>query len=494
MLAQAATGAGHCNRAGMRAPCPSGVSCNIATKIGPDNRRFLAFPRASSPKEFTMKIKKLCLALAAVCAFGAGSAQAATEIQWWHSMTGALNDRVVDIANGFNASQSEYKVVPVFKGTYPEAMTAAVAAFRSGKGPHILQVFEVGTATMMAGRKAIKPVYEVMAQAGEKFDPKSYMPAVASYYSDTQGRILSMPFNSSTPVFFYNKDAFKKAGLDPNKPPKTWDEAQEDALKLKAAGMACSFTTGWQSWVQLETMSAWHNQEFATKQNGFGGLDTKLTFNNQTMVPHIAKLSSWVKSGLFTYAGRKNEPEAKFYGGDCAMLTSSSAAYANIKKNSKFEFGVAQLPYYEDVKGAPQNSIIGGASLWVMAGRKPAEYKGVAKFFTFLSSPEIQADWHQKTGYVPITKAAYELTKKQGFYDSNPGTDIAIQQLLLKNPTKDSKGIRLGNFVQIRDIIDEELESVWAQKKGPKQALDDAVERGNAELRKFERANKAGAR
>ena len=439
-----------------------------------------------------MKIKKLCLALAAVCAFGAGSAQAATEIQWWHSMTGALNDRVVDIANGFNASQSEYKVVPVFKGTYPEAMTAAVAAFRSGKGPHILQVFEVGTATMMAGRKAIKPVYEVMAQAGEKFDPKSYMPAVASYYSDTQGRILSMPFNSSTPVFFYNKDAFKKAGLDPNKPPKTWDEAQEDALKLKAAGMACSFTTGWQSWVQLETMSAWHNQEFATKQNGFGGLDTKLTFNNQIMVRHIAKLSSWVKSGLFTYAGRKNEPEAKFYGGDCAMLTSSSAAYANIKKNSKFEFGVAQLPYYEDVKGAPQNSIIGGASLWVMAGRKPADYKGVAKFFTFLSSPEIQADWHQKTGYVPITKAAYELTKKQGFYDSNPGTDIAIQQLLLKNPTKDSKGIRLGNFVQIRDIIDEELESVWAQKKGPKQALDDAVERGNAELRKFERANKAG--
>jgi sn-glycerol 3-phosphate transport system substrate-binding protein len=441
-----------------------------------------------------MKIKKLCLALAAVCAFGAGSAQAATEIQWWHSMTGALNDRVVDIANGFNASQSEYKVVPVFKGTYPEAMTAAVAAFRSGKGPHILQVFEVGTATMMAGRKAIKPVYEVMAQAGEKFDPKSYMPAVASYYSDTQGRILSMPFNSSTPVFFYNKDAFKKAGLDPNKPPKTWDEAQEDALKLKAAGMACSFTTGWQSWVQLETMSAWHNQEFATKQNGFGGLDTKLTFNNQIMVRHIAKLSSWVKSGLFTYAGRKNEPEAKFYGGDCAMLTSSSAAYANIKKNSKFEFGVAQLPYYEDVKGAPQNSIIGGASLWVMAGRKPADYKGVAKFFTFLSSPEIQADWHQKTGYVPITKAAYELTKKQGFYDSNPGTDIAIQQLLLKNPTKDSKGIRLGNFVQIRDIIDEELESVWAQKKGPKQALDDAVERGNAELRKFERANKAGGR
>ncbi len=439
-----------------------------------------------------MKIKKLCLALAAACAFGAGSAQAATEIQWWHSMTGALNDSLNTIANKFNASQSDYKVVPVFKGSYDESMTAAIAAFRSGKPPHILQVFEVGTATMMAAKKAIKPVYEVMAQAGEKFDPKSYMPAVTSYYSDTQGRMLSMPFNSSTPVFFYNKDAFKKAGLDPNKPPKTWDEVQEAALKIKAAGIDCAFTSSWQSWVQLENMSAWHNQEFATKQNGFGGFDTKLSFNTQILIRHIAKLSSWVKSGLFTYAGRGNQGDAKFYGGDCAMSTASSALYGLAKRSAKFEFGVSQLPYYEDVKGAPQNSIIGGASLWVMAGNKPAEYKGVAKFFTFLSSPEIQAEWHQKTGYVPITKAAYELTKQQGYYEKNPGTDIAIQQLLLKNPTKDSKGIRLGNFVQIRGIIDEELESVWNQKKSPKQALDDAVERGNVELRKFERANKAG--
>ena len=441
-----------------------------------------------------MKIKKLSLALATVFAFGAGGAPAPPPLHWWATHTRPLGDQVNDIANKFNAAQSDYKVVTVYKGGYDESMTAAIAAFRSGKAPHILQVFEVGTATMMAGKKAIKPVYEVMAQSGEKFDPKSYMPAVTSYYSDTQGRMLSMPFNSSTPVFYYNKDAFKKAGLDPNKPPKTWDEVEANAVKLKASGAACSFTTAWQSWVQLETMSAWHNQEFATKQNGFGGLDTKLTFNTEVLVRHIAKLSSWVKAGLFTYAGRTTQPEAKFYGGDCAMLTTSSAAYANIKKNSKFQFGISQLPYYPEVKGAPQNTIIGGASLWVMGGKKPAEYKGVAKFFTYMSSPKVQAEWHQKTGYVPITKAAYELTKKEGFYEANPGTDVAIQQLLLKNPTKDSKGIRLGNFVQIRGIIDEELESVWAQKKGPKQALDDAVERGNGELRKFERANKAGGK
>jgi sn-glycerol 3-phosphate transport system substrate-binding protein len=419
----------------------------------------------------------------------ASSAYAVTEIHFWHAMTGALGDRVVEYANKFNASQSEYKVVPVYKGSYPETLSAGIAAYRAGNAPDILQVFEVGTATMMAAKGAIEPVYKVMAMGGEKFDPKAYMPAVASYYTDNQGRMLSLPFNSSTPVFFYNKDAFQKAGLDPADPPKTWEQFAKDAPKIKASGASCVYTTGWQSWVQVENMSAWHNKEFATLNNGFGGLGTHLVFNNSFMVRHISNLGKWAKEGLFTYAGRRNEPEAKFYSGECAMLTSSSAAYGNIKKNAKFDFGVSTLPYYADVKGAPQNTIIGGASLWVFAGKPKAEYVGVAKFFQFLSSPEIQADWHQHTGYVPITKAAYELSKQQGFYEKNPGTDTAIKQLLLRNPTKLSKGIRLGNFVQIRNIIDEELEAVWAGKASAKQALDTAVRRGNEELRKFQRAN-----
>ena len=426
-------------------------------------------------------------------ALAAGNAFAVTEIQWWHSMTGALDTRVNEIANNFNASQSDYKVVPVYKGGYAESMSAAIAAARAKQAPHILQVFEVGTATMMAAKGVVKPVYEVMQQAGEPFDPASYMPAVASYYTDTRGRMLSMPFNSSTTVFYYNKDAFAKAGLDPAKPPRTWKEVGEAAAKIKASGaLPCAFTTAWQSWVQLESMSAWHNLQFATLENGFGGMGARLTDNNPVLVKHIAMLGEWAKDGRFTYAGRTTEPEAKFYSGECAMLTSSSAAYANIKRNSKFDFAISYLPYHEDVKGAPQNTIIGGASLWVFGGKSADEYKGIAKFFTYLSKPEVQAEWHQTTGYVPITKAAYELTKSQGYYGKNPGTDIAVEQLLLKNPTKMSKGLRLGNYVQIRTINDEELEAVWSGKKTAKQALDAAVERGNAELRKFERANKAG--
>ena len=434
---------------------------------------------------FKAAISALAIALGAACT----NAFAVVEVQFWHAMSGALGDRVNDLATRFNAQQKEVKVVAVFKGSYDETLAAGIAAFRAKNPPHILQVYEVGTATMMASKSAIKPVYEVMQQADKKWDAKKYIPAVTSYYTDNQGKMLSFPFNSSTPVFFYNKDVFKKAGI--TTPPKTWRDVQEAAIKSKAAGSACGFTTGWQSWVQLETMSAWHNSEFASKSNGFEGFDAQLNFNTIMLVRHISLLSSWVKGELFTYAGRRNEPEAKFFNGECAMLTSSSAAYANIKKNAKFDFGVSKLPYYEEEPGAPFNSIIGGASLWAMAGKKPAEYKGVAAFFEFLSSPAIAAEWHQQTGYLPITAQAYEDTKKSGFYDANPGTDISVQQMTGTKPTKVTKGIRLGNFVQIRAIIDEELESVWAGKKAPKLALDDAVKRGNEQLRRFQDANKA---
>jgi sn-glycerol 3-phosphate transport system substrate-binding protein len=432
--------------------------------------------------------------LAAAVALGAAAtaAHAVTEINWWHAMTGANNDRVNALAKRFNDSQKDYKVNAVFKGSYPEAMAAAIAAYRAGNAPHILQVFEVGTATMMAAKGAIKPVYEVMSQAGEKFDPKSYVPAVAGYYTNSAGQMLSFPFNSSTTVFYYNKDAFEKAGLDPNRAPQTWPEVQAAMAKLKASGHACPFTTGWQTWTQLESFSAWHNVPFLTKDNGFGGPDAKLVFNGPLQVRHITNLQDWVKKGYFVYGGRKNEPEAKFYSGECAMLTTSSAAYGTIKQNAKFKWAESTLPYYADVPGAPQNTIIGGASLWVMGGKSKDEYKGVAKFLTFLSRPEIQAEFHQATGYLPITMAAYELTKQSGFYDKNPGTDVAVQQMIVKT-TKNSRGVRAGNMPQVRDVMDEELEAIWAGKKTPKQGLDDAVRRGNEVIDRFNRANRGGA-
>jgi sn-glycerol 3-phosphate transport system substrate-binding protein len=435
-----------------------------------------------------MNVKTLAAALAAATLF-ASQAQAQTEIQWWHSMGGALGEKLNDLASKFNQSQKDYKVVAVYKGQYPVSMTAAIAAFRAGNAPHILQVFEVGTATMMAAKGAIVPVAKVMTDAKEPFDPEAYLPTVTGYYSDLKGNMLSFPFNSSTVMFYINHDAFKKAGLEP-KAPKTWKEVIAAGEKLKAAGQQCVYTTSWPSWMHIENFSAWHNVPIGTKQNGMGGFDTQFTVNSPLHVRHIAMLGDMSKKGLFTYAGRTNQGDAKFYSGECAMFSGSAGAQAGIKKAAKFDWSINFIPYHDDVKDAPQNSIIGGASLWVMGGKKPAEYKGVAKFLAFLSRPEIQMEWHTSTGYVPITQASYELTRKSGFYDKNPGADMPVKQLTNKTPTANSKGLRFGNFVQGREVIEEELEAVFAGNKDAKTALNDAVKRGNDILRKFEAANK----
>ena len=436
-----------------------------------------------------MKLKHIALAAGASFVLAASPAHAQTEILWWHSMSGALGEWINDLANGFNGKQKDFKVTPVFKGNYDESMTAAMAAFRAGNAPHILQVFEVGTATMMYSKGAIVPVAKVMKDAGYKFDPSVYIPAVSGYYTAPNGEIQSLPFNSSTPVFWYNKDAFKAAGLDPEKPPKTWAELVATAAKLKASGHKCPYTTAWQSWVQLETFSAWHDTEFATQRNGFNGLNARLNVTSPLHVRHIETLANMAKEGLFVYKGRAGAAGANFESGECAMYTNSSAAYGGIKRNAKFAFGVGTLPYYPDVQGAPQNTIIGGASLWALAGKKPAEYKGVAAFFDYLSSTDVQAASHQRTGYLPITTAAYEATEKSGFYKNNPGTDISVTQMVRKT-TEKSRGIRLGNFVQIRTIMDEEMEQIWAGKKSAKEGLEAIKKRGDELLERFERANR----
>jgi sn-glycerol 3-phosphate transport system substrate-binding protein len=431
--------------------------------------------------------KSLCAAVLATCFMAPAMAQ--QEIQWWHSMGGQLGEWVNDLARNFNASQKEYKIVPTYKGSYDEAMPAAIAAYRAGNAPDILQVFEVGTATMMASKGAIVPVGEVMKQAGLPFDAKAYVPAVSGYYTAPNGQMLSYPFNSSTTVLFYNRDAFRRAGLDVNKPPLTWPELTLAAAKLKAAGEKCPYTTSWQSWTQLESFSTWHNVEFATKNNGFGGTGARLAFNTPLHIRHIENLANMAKQGLFVYKGRGNAPDAAFISGECAILTGSSSSFGEIKKNAKLDAGISTMPYYPDVAGAPQNTVLGGASLWVMSGKTAKEYKGVALFFNYLSSPAVQAASHQRTGYLPVTFAAYELTEKSGFYKKNPGADVAVSQMIRKTTDK-SRGIRLGNFPQIRTIVDEEFEQIWSGKKTAKEGIDAAIKRGNEQLERFDKANK----
>ena len=403
-------------------------------------------------------------------------------------MSGELLPVVEQLAADFNAQQGEYRIVPEYKGQYTQTMTAALFAMRSGQQPAIVQVNEVATATMMAAKGSTYPVFALMREQGVAVEPSAYLPAVSGYYTDANGNMLSFPFNASTPILYYNKDQFRLAGLDPETAPRTWPEVEAAAMKLLAAGIPCGFTTAWPSWVHIENLSAVHDLPIATRQNGFGGLDTELTINHDLAVRHLTALAAWHKTGIFDYGGRADRADAKFHGSQCGMYVTSSATRPDILANAKFEIGYGLMPYWP-TGAAPQNSIIGGATLWVLKGRPEAEYRGVARFFAFLSRPEIQARWHQGTGYLPITRAAYELSRQQGFYQANPGTDISIRQITLKEPTANTKGLRIGSFLLVRDVIEDELEQVIAGKVTPRAALDSAVRRGNEILRRFEKAN-----
>mgnify|MGYP001232340384 CR=1 FL=1 len=428
--------------------------------------------------------------LAALLAAAPASAQ--TEIAWWHAMSGELGAKLEAVAQGFNDTQQEYRVVPVYKGNYGETLTAAIAAFRAGEQPAIVQVYEVGTGTMMAAKGAVYPVHQLMADQGKEWDPSIFIAPVVGYYSDPEGNILSLPFNSSTPIMYYNKEIFAEAGLDPEDPPSTWAEMEEAFTKIKESGASdCAFTTAWISWIHTENFSALHNLQYATLENGFGGLGTEFTMNNEHLARHWDNFKRWQDEGLFRYGGPEGGPDAQpaFLSGECAIFMNSSAGRAAVIANAEFDVGFAPLPYYDDVVEEPMNSIIGGATLWVLQGRPDEEYAGVAEFFTYLSQPQVQADWHQSTGYLPITNAAYELGKEQGYYEENPGSDVSIEQLTRVEPNENTKGLRFGNYTQVRAIIDEEFEQVLSGAKTGQEALDSLVERGNALLREFEAAN-----
>lgn len=424
-------------------------------------------------------------AFAVMVGMTASPALAVTEIQWWHAMTGPNNDVVVKLANDFNASQSDYKIVPTFKGSYADTLNAGIAAFRAGNAPGIMQVFEVGTATMMAAKGAIKPVSDLMKEQGEKFDPQSYLPAITGYYSTAKGEMLSFPFNSSSMVMWVNLDALKKAGIDA--PPKTWPEVFADAKKLHATSPTCGFSSSWITWGLIEQFSAWHNIPIGTKANGLDGFDTVLEFNNPLETKLLENLVELQKDKSYDYSGRTNTGEGRFTSGECGLYMTSSAFYPNVKANAKFNYTAVAMPYFPDAKDAPQNSIIGGASLWVMGGKSKEEYKGIAKFFTFLSDTDRQVYLHEVSGYLPITKAAYDKTKASGFYEKNPILEVPLKELTNKPPTENSRGLRFGGMVQMRDVWSEEIEAALAGKKSAKEALDAAVSRGNQMLRQFER-------
>ncbi len=427
-------------------------------------------------------------ALLSVAAFAPVPASAKTEIQFWHAMTGQLGDATNELVKQFNESQSEYEVKPLRKGTYPETLTAAIAAYRQKQAPDIVQVFEVGTQTMLLSG-AVLPVYQLMKEQEIPVEWKDFIAPVVGYYSK-DGNLYSMPFNSSTPIFYYNKDAFQKAGLDPSKPPQTWKQVEEYSKKIIASGAAkCGFSTGWPSWTMVENMHAWHDQPFATKRDGFDGLDVQLLINKEFGQKHIGALAAWQKDNIYSYGGRQGTADPKFINGECAMHIQSSALIGGFTKGIKFQWGTGQLPFW----GPPYTkatSIIGGATLWVMKGKPAAENRGTAKFLKFISEPNQQMWWHVTTGYLAISNTAVKNLEAGYHFKKFPDQYTAFAELTRGKATPNSQGLRLGNFVQIRDVIEAEMENIFAGKKTTKQGLDDAVAKSNEILKEFAAANK----
>ena len=445
-----------------------------------------------------MKRRILLAGAAALAASPAPSARAQgpsgarTKVVFWFGLTGPLGEEVQRLAAGFNASQPEYEVEAIYKGSYPETLTAAIAAWRANQAPHLVQMFEVGTGSMLAAGRAVKQVWQLIEETGVRIDPNAYIPAVRGYYSLPDGRLASMPFNSSTAVMWINKDAFERAGLDPDKPPATWPEVVSAARALREKQLP-PMTTAWFSWTQLEQYAALHGLPFATKANGFEGLDTELRVNAPGFVKHLQRIMDMAKEGTFRYTGRDNTPEALFPAGEAPIFFTSSGFRAQVAREAKFRWAPAFLPYDPEITATPGNSVIGGASLWAMTapGRTAAEYKGVASFLAYLARPEVDAEWHRRTGYVPVTTAGYEESRRQGFYEKTPGADLPIRQLLRGQVGPNSRGFRLGRMVELRNIAYEEVERALQGQQGAQAALDNVVARGNRVLRDFERANRA---
>ena len=443
----------------------------------------------------------MSLCAAAVLAWP-GAALGATDIHFWHAMTGALGEALETQVKQFNESQKEYEIKPLRKGNYAETLTAAIAAYRQKNPPHIVQVFEVDTQTMLLSG-AVYPVHELMQQNEIKIDWNDFIKPVVGYYTK-DGKLYSMPYNSSTPILYYNKDLFKKAGLA-DKAPTSWDEVESMAKKLVASGAKCGYSTAWPSWVLMENMHALHDQPFATKRNGFDAVEgVELLINREFGVKHIGALAGWQKDQIYSYGGRAGAADPKFVNGDCAIYIQSSALISGFTKSVKFDWGTGELPHW----GAPYRkatSIIGGATLWVLKGKPQPEYRGVARFLEFLAKPEQQMWWHVNTGYLAISNTAVRNLEQGYHFVKNPKQYTAFAQLTglpamppaaMKDKkvappkaervaTPNSSGLRLGNFVQIRDAIEAELENVFNGKKPVKQGLDDAVAKSNALLKDF---------
>ncbi|EOW9213685.1 sn-glycerol-3-phosphate ABC transporter substrate-binding protein UgpB [Vibrio cholerae] len=411
------------------------------------------------------------------------STLAATEITWWHAMGGQLGETVNQLATDFNASQNDYKLTPVYKGSYTETLTAGIAAFRAGQAPNILQVFDAGAATIMSSKGVAKPVQDLMIESGYPFTAQDYIAGVRNFYADNTGKMVGMPFNSSTPVLYYNKDMLASVNAQA---PQTYEQLEQVAAKLAEKGQA-GFAQSLTPWIMFENFKARHNLPLSDKQNGYQDLSTKIMFNSDDMLMHVKKLKEWSDKGYYKYYGSDwDANQTPFERGEVAMWMGSSGSFGGLRNRVKFNLGTTYLPYWESVTKNPTHTFIGGAALFVLQGHTPAQDKGVAAFFAYLTKPETQMNWHKTTGYVPVTNAAYDLTKQSGYYQENPDAEVGVKQLSLPDGEW-TKGYRLGYYPQVREVMHREFDNIFSGRSTVESSLNKVEDESAKLLNRFAR-------
>jgi|TARA_B110000093_G_scaffold91004_1_gene98381 sn-glycerol 3-phosphate transport system substrate-binding protein len=405
-------------------------------------------------------------------------AAAQTDIQWWHAMGGRLGEVVEEIAVKYNASQDTYNLVPTYKGGYEDTMTAGIAAFRAKQQPNIIQIFDAGAATIINAKGATIPVADLMAN----FNSADYIEGVRYFYADSDDKMIGMPFNASTPLLYFNKDILAEVGIDG--PPATWEEFEAMAPKLKDAGYQ-ALAQSHSPWIFSENFHSRHNLQLATSNNGYDSTDVKILYNNDAMKMHWGKVKEWLDADYYGFYGRAwGDNQDAFVQKKVAMWLGSSGSFGGLAKSAEFEFGAAELPYWKSVTDEPYGTFIGGAALFAMSGKPAEENAGVADFMAFLTSPEMQYFWHKETGYVPITNAAYELAKADGYYERTPDAEVGITQLTRRGGEW-TKGYRLGFYVQIREVMYNQYENIFSGSSTVDEAFAAMEKESNALLDRF---------
>ncbi len=420
-------------------------------------------------------------------AFVASPASAATRFEFWYGLSGDLSERIQDMCKTFNESQADYEIVCVSQDNYDNNLQSTIAAFRANKQPTVTQIFDAGTLDLMLSG-AYLPVRQLMEENGFDIDWSDYFAGVGSYYSTSQGELLSMPFNSSTAVFYYNTDALKAVGVETL--PATWTEIEDTARKLKAAGYDCpvAFDPS-ASWQWFEQFSASHNQPIATKANGFAGLDAEMVVSKGKFVEQLTWIKAMYDEGLFVNKSKDVGETANeaFVNTKCQMTTSSIADHGTFGKQAieGMHWDVSMMPMMDGVER--HNTFVGGASLWTLKGKSAEEYKGAAAFYNFLATPKQATWWSTVTGYIPVVNSAFEAMVADGFYDAAPykGREIAIQSLTM--PAGEyTRGIRLGGFASIRAEMVKTMQAVMFNNVPVPEALAAFDAKGNEMLRRFE--------